>query len=978
MIFFCLFASTSLMAQVEKKARVQKPSTNVLMENNGELQTESYRSTQKSRCGTAESIQKRMATDPVFRARMEEGKRQYEASKALIGSAAANARTSTLTNPVTIPVVVHIVLPDPSIVTDRDVLYLINRLNLDYSGDNPDSTNATSFYNVRGRSKLRWALAKRDVNGNPTTGIERKVGYCSIMSDNPQPVKDSLPAWDITKYFNIWVTDPGIEGILGIAPEIGPGLQTGTSIDGPVISYTTFSRNPCYSETSFNLGRTVVHEVGHCFGLYHPFDNGCSTDDFAQLSSAGCQLPANLLAPADDVPKQSAATSGCLSGNQASGCAASPNPPGKMYQNFMDYTDDACYSMFSKGSVARMEWVLENCRAGYLTSLGATFPASAAANNAAATDVVSPGGFEMTGTGDYTNPLNTNTFTCVTYNTPNVCSGTAITPKFRIANYGTANLTSVIANFQLNNGAVVSQNVSLNLAYMQDTVISFAPVTPVEGDNVFKFWTSSPNGAADGAPSNDTIRKYLSVASPFTEGFQGNVFPPNGWRRGVFNNGYQLDGITPQVRLPWQKKVGVGYNSNACIYMDNYNIDNVDQISDIFTPPIDISNSDSVKIEFYVASAYFDDGAGNVFMDTLQIGYSRNCGTNYFSAYKKWGAALSSLSVPGITTDYVPTSAADWRKETISLAGPGPGVSQKLILLIRNKGQYANNIYLDNFNVYKYNGNDIQVTAVNVTAPVNCGDNITPTINVKNNGFRAITGFKASYKLDANTSAVTRFTGLNIAPNGGTATGLALATMAVTTPGTHTVKAYNVDSIFTSSSGLDLDRSSDTATTSFTAAALPTPSITLSGVNGVSLVSSSATGNQWYLNGTLISGATGNTYTPTQNGNYTVQVTVNGCQSAVSSAYNYTITGVINIEPGLSVMVVPNPVSDNLYIKTMGQAGNLKLHARLSNLEGKIISSKAINLNDQINMSGLSAGVYMLELRATNKNMVWNVKIVKK
>ena len=61
----------------------------------------------------------------------------------------------------------------------------------------------------------------------------------------------------------------------------------------------------------------------------------------------------------------------------------------------------------------------------------------------------------------------------------------------------------------------------------------------------------------------------------------------------------------------------------------------------------------------------------------------------------------------------------------------------------------------------------------------------------------------------------------------------------------------------------------------------PTPTITQS---GLVLTSSATTGNQWYLNGNIISGATSQTYTITQNGSYTVISTVNGCASAASAA----------------------------------------------------------------------------------------------
>ena len=59
----------------------------------------------------------------------------------------------------------------------------------------------------------------------------------------------------------------------------------------------------------------------------------------------------------------------------------------------------------------------------------------------------------------------------------------------------------------------------------------------------------------------------------------------------------------------------------------------------------------------------------------------------------------------------------------------------------------------------------------------------------------------------------------------------------------------------------------------------------------VALTSSSASGNKWYKNGTVISGAASiqQTYNATTSGNYTVVVTTNGCSSPASAAITVTV-----------------------------------------------------------------------------------------
>jgi hypothetical protein len=86
------------------------------------------------------------------------------------------------------------------------------------------------------------------------------------------------------------------------------------------------------------------------------------------------------------------------------------------------------------------------------------------------------------------------------------------------------------------------------------------------------------------------------------------------------------------------------------------------------------------------------------------------------------------------------------------------------------------------------------------------------------------------------------------------------------------------------------------AATTVTVNPIPaTPTITPGGPTSfcpggsVTLTSSSATGNQWYLNGNPIGGATNQSYIATTSGTYTVTLTTSGCTSAPSAGTIVTV-----------------------------------------------------------------------------------------
>jgi len=236
-----------------------------------------------------------------------------------------------------IPVVVHVIhMGGAENISDQLIKSQIDVLNEDYG--HYGSTNT----DPRGTdTKIRFCLAKKDPWGNPTTGINRVFSEYTDLVGEDELLTKSLSTWNPRKYLNFWIVRT-INGSSNIqAYSFLPSNSGGPAYagDGVVVLYKYFGKGGNFSSL-YNLGKTSSHESGHYFNLMHtwgrdlPGYGDCNDDDGIE-DTPNCSLE-YYSSPANK----------CFHPVQCGNV--------RMIENYLDYSTDACLTLFTPGQSAKM------------------------------------------------------------------------------------------------------------------------------------------------------------------------------------------------------------------------------------------------------------------------------------------------------------------------------------------------------------------------------------------------------------------------------------------------------------------------------------------------------------------------------------------------------------------------------------------------------------------------------------------------
>lgn len=390
-----------------------------------------------------------------------------------------------------IPVVIHVIhngapVNTSASHTSENISYAqavsqITVLNQDFRRLAGTPGAASTGYNLGVDCEINFVLAQQDPNGVTTNGVNRvNMGQAAWSEASIDDIVKPQTQWDPKKYLNMWVVKLVDDTILGYAQfpsgSTLPGIGNNggaDKTDGVVASYDAFGTNDVNDGSfnlnpSYNLGRTMTHEVGHWLGLRHIWG-----DD--ELCTGADNTSGDYVA---DTPDSNTENYDCVTISHCTG--------NDMIENYMDYTNDACMNTFTAGQKARMVAVMTNSvrRKELSSSNGGTPGTSYALDGTIANITIAVDG-------------------CAS-NYKSIIT---------IENRGTTTLTTALISYKLDSGVTTTYEWTGNLPQYATTNIDLGSVATTSGPHAFEAAMSTINGQTDMYSANNTQTKAFTLDS---------------------------------------------------------------------------------------------------------------------------------------------------------------------------------------------------------------------------------------------------------------------------------------------------------------------------------------------------------------------------------------------------------------------------------------------------------------------------------
>lgn len=599
--------------------------------------------THKHVCGADEHYHELVKKDPSIRAKEIEANRL--AAEAMKSGAPKKAAGKKI-----IPVVFHVFHTGTNDnITKAQILNEIQILNRNFNGY--DTSNIRPLYRgIAADMELEFRLATKDPNGNCTDGIVRVYDIENENGTNNIKLKS---VWPTDRYLNIWVVDnivnfsSGLPGIAAYAqfPWAGQHATDGVISRNDQIGSIGTSRPSNAS--------TITHEIGHWIGLFHTFQGGCNNEDQVDDTPA-CETRTSILS--------------CDYNRNTCGQGDTADLPDQI-ENYMDYIEGTCQSMFTEGQKARGHFMLENWRKVLwsqenLERTGVADPYNYATQSGACAPVAS----------FYARPA---IGTFVTQ-FPSACEGRVV--NF-VNNSYNVDLAGVTFNWEFEGGTPATHTgttpPAINYAApgVYDVKLT---ATNANGENIFTandYVTVDPNTAV--------------LKAPWFEDIEFKDFPYYGWsvNSTSFDN-WQRVALSTTSSISGQHAMTI-FNSAG----------NAGARYQLISPSFDLSNIANPVISFMYAFAQRVGAGGQGTNDQLIVYTSEDCGQTWRNQWNRSGNALQTTgasSAPVSGLPFVPASTASWR-----LVSQGLNLTNKSNVRFRFEFRSAggNNIYLDAINV---------------------------------------------------------------------------------------------------------------------------------------------------------------------------------------------------------------------------------------------------------------------------------------